>query len=158
MFYFKNNRFHIANISFSLPDGCVLAQKEHEEFENGIRFTTEDGKLKITVRPIYIDDETIQYDAYEYFKELIDGYAKEFRFCSDIIPIEKYGLKGYTLSHASSWAEYYDERYDIIDDKYGIRVLEISIYAYKGMRMEEAMKHPMTIAFLESCREEFQER
>ena len=55
MFLFKDGRFHIESLSFSIPDGYTLDTiYSSEEYQGGMKMVSPDGNIIITVLPIFL--------------------------------------------------------------------------------------------------------
>ena len=157
MFIYKNNRVHVAGLSFAIPDGCILNWMNTEVEINGFSAFTPDSKVKIYLLPQIHTNYSDNPNAIERIKDSFSVYNEKnnpYTFHTDIIPIHKYGLDGYSLAYSSDTIHYYDECFDLPEQIDGIYQIEIMISSMNGVAMEDALQHPMVQAFMESIAKE----
>ena len=75
-----------------------------------------------------------------------------YTFHTDITPIHKYGLDGYSLSYSSESVHYYDECFDLPEQIDGIYQIEVHLSASGGVTLEEALQNSVVKGFLESIK------
>ena len=149
MFVYKNHRIHIAGFSYEIPDGYGLDQIQSEEYQNSLKMVSPDGSIVITARPYYRNmPGYVIRDAYSMLKEFLADSEDCFGTAEEIITINRCGLKGYCLLYKLDSIHYYEEKYDIPENEYGICVLEIVIEARKGRSLEEVMASDAVTQFL----------
>ena len=102
MFIYKNHRVHVAGLSFAIPDECILNWMNTEVEIEGFSALTPDGKIKISLLPeIYLKGMKNE-GAKERFEDLMALFKDgTYTFHTDITPIHKYGLDGYSLVSSS---------------------------------------------------------
>ena len=153
MFTYKNNRVHVAGISFEIPDGCILNWMNTEVEINGFSAFTPDRKVKIYLLPQIHTNYSDNPNAVDRIKDSFTVYkdmGNPYTFHTDITPIHKYGLDGYSLAYSSETVHYYDECFDLPEQIDGIYQIEVMISAMNGVTMEDALQHPMVHEFFES--------
>ena len=155
MFIYKNNRVHVAGLSFAIPDGCILNWMNTEVEIEGFSALTPDGKIKFSLLPeIYLKGLKNE-GAKERFEDLMvlfkDG---TYTFHTDITPIHKYGLVGYSLVFSSEHVQNYDEHFDLPEIVDGIYQIRIGVSASDGVTIEEALENSLVKEFLESIHHE----
>ena len=153
MFTYKDHRVHVAGISFTIPDGCILNWMHTEVEIEGFSALSPDGKIKICLLPKTYFPRMENLSAYERFDKLMTMFKEgTYIYHTDITPICKYGLDGYSLTHSGETVHYYDEYFDLPEHIDGIYQIHIGITASDGLTMEEALQHPMVREFMESIR------
>lgn len=157
MFTYKNNRVHVAGLSFVIPDGCVLNWMNTEVEINGFSALTPDGKVKICLLPQIYTGYSEKPNAMERIKDSFSVYNdmnNPYTFHTDITPIHKYGLDGYSLSYSSESINFYDECFDLPEQIDMIYQIEVLVSAMDGVTMEDAMQNPIVKSFMDSLRKE----
>ena len=154
MFTYKDNRVHIAGLSFVIPDGCILNWMNTEVEIKGFSALTPDEKIKFSLLPEIKTLSQYSPSAHARFEELVALFKdnKSYTFHTDITPIHKYGLDGYSLACSSENVHNYDEHFDLPEVVDGIYQIRIGVTASDGATLEEALQHPMVREFLESIR------
>ena len=154
MFTYKDNRAHIAGLSFVIPDGCILNWMNTEVEIKGFSALTPDEKIKFSLLPEIKTLPQYSPSAHARFEELVALFKdnKSYTFHTDITPIHKYGLDGYSLACSSENVHNYDEHFDLPEVVVGIYQIRIGVTASDGATLEEALQHPMVREFLESIR------
>ena len=154
MFTYKNNRVHIAGLSFVIPDGCILNWMNTEVEIKGFSALTPDEKIKFSLLPEIKTLPQYSPSAHARFEELVALFKDNtsYTFHTDITPIHKYGLDGYSLACSSENVHNYDEHFDLPEVVDGIYQIRIGVTASDGATLEEALQHPMVREFLESIR------
>ena len=154
MFTYKGNRVHIAGLSFVIPDGCILNWMNTEVEIKGFSALTPDEKIKFSLLPEIKTLPQYSPSAHARFEELVALFKdnKSYTFHTDITPIHKYGLDGYSLACSSENVHNYDEHFDLPEVVDGIYQIRIGVTASDGATLEEALQHPMVREFLESIR------
>ena len=148
MFVYKNHRIHIAGFSYEIPDGYGLDQIQSEEYQNSLKMVSPDGSIVIAVRPYYRNmPGYVIRDAYSMLKEFLADSEDCFGTAEEIKTVNRCGLEGYCLSYKLDNIHYYEEKYDIPENEYGICVLEIVIEARKGRASEEVMSDTVVKQF-----------
>lgn len=153
MFTYKNNRVHVAGLSFVIPDGCILNWMNTEVEIDGFSALTPDRKVKFYFLPQIYTGYSDKPNAMERIKDSFSVYndrTNPYTFHTDITPIHKYGLDGYSLSYSSESVHYYDECFDLPEQIDGIYQIEIHLSAMDGVTMEEALQNPIVSEFIES--------
>ena len=154
MFTYKDNRVHIAGLSFVIPDGCILNWMNTEVEIKGFSALTPDEKIKFSLLSEIKTLPQYSPSAHARFEELVALFKdnKSYTFHTDITPIHKYGLDGYSLACSSENVHNYDEHFDLPEVVDGIYQIRIGVTASDGATLEEALQHPMVREFLESIR------
>ena len=148
MFVYKNHRIHIAGFSYEIPDGYGLDQIQSEEYQNSLKMVSPDGSIVIAVRPYYRNmPGYVIRDAYSMLKEFLADSEDCFGTAEEIKTVNRCGLEGYCTSYKLDNIHYYEEKYDIPENEYGICVLEIFIEARKGRALEEVMSDTVVKQF-----------
>ena len=152
MFTYKDNRVHIAGLSFVIPDGCILNWMNTEVEIEGFSALTPDEKIKFSLLPEIKTLPKYSPSARARFEELVSLFKdnKSYTFHTDITPIHNYGLDGYSLTFTSENVNVYDEHFDLPEIVDGIYQIRIGVSASDGVTIEEALQHPMVRAFLDS--------
>ena len=152
MFTYKDNRVHIAGLSFVIPDGCILNWMNTEVEIKGFSALTPDEKIKFSLLPEIKTLPQYSPSAHARFEELVALFKdnKSYTFHTDITPIHKYGLDGYSLTFTSENVNVYDEHFDLPEIVDGIYQIRIGVSASDGVTIEDALQHPMVRAFLDS--------
>ena len=152
MFTYKNNRVHIAGLSFAIPDGCILNWMNTEVEIKGFSALTPDEKIKFSLLPIIKTIPKYSPSARDRLEELVSLFKdnKSYTFHTDSIPIHKYGLDGYSLTFSSENVYVYDEYFDLPEIVDGIYQIRIGVSAYDGATIEDALEHPIVKEFLDS--------
>lgn len=155
MFTYKDNRVHIAGLSFVIPDGCILNWMNTEVEIKGFSALTPDEKIKFSLLPEIKTLPQYSPSAHARFEELVALFKdnKSYTFHTDITPIHKYGLDGYSLACSSENVHNYDEHFDLPEVVDGIYQIRIGVTASDGVTIEEALKHPMVKEFMESIQQ-----
>lgn len=154
MFIYKNNRVHVAGLSFAIPDGCILNWMYTEVEINGFSALTPDRKIKFSLLPEVYLKRMKNESARERFEELMSQFADgTYIYHTDITPIHKYGLDGYSLACSSENVHNYDEHFDLPEVVDGIYQIRIGVTASDGVTIEEALKNPMVKEFMESIQQ-----
>lgn len=155
MFTYKNNRVHVAGLSFAIPDGCILNWMNTEVEIEGFSALTPDRKVKFSLLPeIYLPGMKNESGS-ERFEKLMSLFTDgTYTFHTDITPIHKYGLDGYSLAFSGESVHNYDEHFDLPEIVDGIYQIRISVTASDGATLDEAVQHPMVQAFMESITKE----
>lgn len=155
MFTYKNNRVHVAGLSFAIPDGCILNWMNTEVEIEGFSALTPDRKVKFSLLPeIYLRGMKNESGS-ERFEKLMSLFTDgTYTFHTDITPIHKYGLDGYSLAFSGESVHNYDEHFDLPEIVDGIYQIRISVTASDGATLDEAVQHPMVQAFMESITKE----
>ena len=149
MFVYKNHRIHIAGFSYEIPDGYGLDQIQSEEYQNSLKMVSPDGSIVIAVRPYYRNmPGYVIRDAYSMLKEFLADSEECFGTAEEIKTVNRCGVEGYCTSYKLDNIHYYEEKYDIPENEYGICVLEIVIEARKGRALEEVMASGAVTQFL----------
>ena len=73
-----------------------------------------------------------------------------YAFHTDITPIHKYGMDGFSLQYSGETVHYYDEIFDLPEMIDGVYQLQISVSASDGITMDEALALPIVREFFES--------
>ena len=155
MFTYKNNRVHIAGLSFVIPDGCILNWMNTEVEIEGFSALTPDRKIKFSLLPEVYLPRMKNESASERFEKLISLFSDgTYTFHTDIMPIHKYGMDGFSLNFSSESVHIYDEHFDLPEIVDGIYQIRIGVTASDGVTMEDALQHPMVQAFMESIAKE----
>ena len=156
MFIYKNNRVHIAGLSFVIPDGCILNWMNTEVEIKGFSALTPNEKIKFSLLPIIRTIPKYSLSARSRLEELVSLFKdnKSYTFHTDIIPIHKYGMDGYSLTFSSENVYVYDEYFDLAEIVDGIYQIRIGVSAYDGVTIEEALQHPMVREFMDSLHRE----
>ena len=151
MFIYKNNRVHVAGLSFAIPDECILNWMNTEVEIEGFSALTPDGKIKFSLLPeIYLKGMKNE-GAKERFEDLMALFKDgTYTFHTDITPIHKYGLDGYSLVSSSEHVQNYDEHFDLPEIVDGIYQIRIGVTASDGVTIEEALENSLVKEFLES--------
>ena len=92
MFIYKNNRVHVAGLSFAIPDGCILNWMNTEVEIEGFSALTPDGKIKFSLLPeIYLKGlknegakERFE-DLMVLFNDISAGHTNLVRIQADIV-------------------------------------------------------------------------
>ena len=153
MFTYKNNRVHVAGLSFVIPDGCILNWMNTEVEIDGFSALTPDRKVKFCLLPQIYTGYSDKPNAMERIKNSFSVYndrTNPYTFHTDITPIHKYGLDGYSLSYSSESVHYYDECFDLPEQIDEIYQIEVHLSAMDGVTMEEALQNPIVSEFIES--------
>lgn len=151
MFTYQNHRVHIAGISFTIPDGCVLNWMHTEVEINGFSAFSSDRKVKFSVLPELYTKYAENPSAKERCQELMNMFTDgTYAFHTDITPIHKYGMDGFSLQYSGETVHYYDEIFDLPEMIDGIYQLQISVSASDGITMDEALALPIVREFFES--------
>lgn len=153
MFTYKNNRVHIAGLSFVIPDGCILNWMNTEVEIDGFSALTPDRKVKFCLLPQIYTGYSDTPNAMERIKDSFSVYTDRtnpYTFHTDITPIHKYGLNGYSLSYSSESVHYYDECFDLPEQIDGIYQIEVHLSAMDGVTLEEALQNPIVKEFMDS--------
>ena len=155
MFIYKNNRVHVAGLSFAIPDECILNWMNTEVEIEGFSALTPDGKIKFSLLPEVYLPRMKNESASERFEKLISLFSDgTYTFHTDIMPIHKYGMDGFSLNFSSESVHIYDEHFDLPEIVDGIYQIRIGVTASDGVTMEDALQHPMVQAFMESIAKE----
>ena len=151
MFTYKDNRVHIAGLSFAIPDGCILNWMNTEVEIEGFSALTPDRKIKFSLLPEVYLPRMKKESASERFEKLMSLFSDgTYTFHTDIMPIHKYGMDGFSLNFSSESVHIYDEHFDLPEIVDGIYQIRIGVSASDGVTIEEALQHPMVQAFMES--------
>ena len=153
MFTYKNNRVHVAGLSFVIPDGCILNWMETEVEIEGFSALTPDRKVKFCLFPQVYTGYSTKLNAMERIKDsfsVYDDRTNPYTFHTDITPIHKYGLDGYSISYSSESVDFYDECFDLPEQIDRIYQIEVLVSAMDGVTMEEALQHPIVKEFMDS--------
>lgn len=99
MLYYKNNKFHIGGLAYSLPeDICVITNYEGS-FNNGFAYRSLDQKILVTI-------DTYKNNCKKYFK------SKEFKrnnfIVKEVSPFGYAGITGEAAIYYSKNNEYYE--------------------------------------------------
>lgn len=155
MFTYKNNRVHVAGLSFVIPDGCILNWMNTEVEIDGFSALTPDRKVKFYLLPQIYTGYSDKPNAMERIKDSFSVYndrTNPYTFHTDITPIHKYGLDGYSLSYSSESVHYYDECFDLPEQINGIYQIEVLLSASGGVTLEDALQNPIVKEFMDSLR------
>jgi len=119
----------------------------------GFSALTPDRKIKFSLLPeVYLPGMKNE-SACERFEKLMSLFTDgTYTFHTDITPIHKYGLDGYSLAFSSESVHNYDEHFDLPEMVDGIYQIRVGVTASDGATLDEAMQHPMVRAFMESIR------
>ena len=119
----------------------------------GFSALTPDRKIKFSLLPeVYLPGMKNE-SACERFEKLMSLFTDgTYTFHTDITPIHKYGLDGYSLAFSSESVHNYDEHFDLPEIVDGIYQIRVGVTASDGATLDEAMQHPMVRAFMESIR------
>ena len=98
---------------------------------------------------------TENLSAHERFDKLMTMFKDgTYTYHTDITPIQKYGLDGYSLTYSGETSHYYDEYFDLSEIVDGIYQLHIGVTAANGATMEDALQHPIVQKFFESIQQD----
>lgn len=152
MFTYKDNRVHIAGLSFIIPDGCIMNWMNTEVEIKGFSALTQDEKIKLSLHPKIKTIPKYSPSARARLEELVSLFKdnKSYTFHTDITPIHKYGMDGYSLIFSGETVHAYDEYFDLPEIIDGIYQILIGVSAYDGVTIEDALQHPMVREFLDS--------
>jgi len=119
----------------------------------GFSALTPDRKIKFSLLPeVYLPGMKNE-SACERFEKLMSLFTDgTYTFHTDITPIHKYGLDGYSLAFSNESVHNYDEHFDLPEMVDGIYQIRVGVTASDGATLDEAMQHPMVRAFMESIR------
>lgn len=153
MFTYKDNRVHIAGLSFAIPDGCILNWMNTEVEIEGFSALTPDRKVKVCLLPQIYTGYSKKTNAMERIKDsfsVYNGRTNPYIFHTDITPIHKYGLDGYSISYSSESVHFYDECFDLPEQIDRIYQIEVLVSAMDGVTMEAALESSVVKAFMDS--------
>lgn len=98
---------------------------------------------------------TENLSAYERFDQLMTMFKDgTYTYHTDITPIHKYGLDGYSLTYSGETSHYYDEYFDLPEIIDGIYQLHIGVTAVNGVTVEDALQHLIVQEFLKSIHQD----
>ena len=157
MFLFKNGRFHIEGLSFTIPDGYTLDTIDtSEEYQGGMKMVSPDGNIIITVLPIFCGAGSIgiELDAEGHFRDKLVNEADSFQTIIPAAPIRRKNLTGYCAAYQcegnrySPDKQYYEELYDISLTPNELNFIEISVETTAEYTIRKAMENPDVVRFL----------
>ena len=145
-------------LATSMVVSCVEsnASSLNTEVEiEGFSALTPDGKIKISLLPeIYLKGLKNE-GAKERFEDLMALFKDgTYTFHTDITPIHKYGLDGYSLVSSSEHVQNYDEHFDLPEIVDGIYQIRIGVTASDGVTIEEALENSLVRDFIDSIKSE----
>ncbi len=146
MLHYKNNRFNIGGLSYTLPENVYLITDFERSLNNGFAFKSADKKLQVTI-------ETGNGECEEYFG------SEEFRENSfDVVEVSPFGyadIKGVSAIYFSKYNEYCEIRLNLPIPSDEESILIILIEAKRGeVSVRETMKSECVINLLLSLRKE----
>ena len=159
MFLFKNGRFHIAGLSFTIPDGYTLDVCDtSEEYQGSMKMISPDGNIIITVKPIFCSTGSIglELDAKGHFHDRLVNASDTFKTIVPAAPIARKELTGYCATYETSGncyyqgRQYYEELYDITLNPGEMNFLEITVETTLEYTIEKALKEETVICFFAS--------
>ena len=159
MFLFKDGRFHIAGLSFTIPDGYTLDVCDtSEEYQGSMKMISPDGNIIITVKPIFCSTGSIglELDAKGHFHDRLVNASDTFKTIVPAAPIARKELTGYCATYETSGnryypgRQYYEELYDITLNPGEMNFLEITVQTTLEYTIEKALKEETVICFFAS--------
>lgn len=99
MFLYKDGRFHIEGLSFSIPENFYF--KSNSEYERGLEFWSFDNKYCIEYL-IFVSSESTEEELYE--------DEKEYESFTEILPLQPLshnGLSGHHTAYKTARTQYY---------------------------------------------------
>ncbi len=163
MFLFKNGKFHIEGLSFTIPDGYTLDTIDtSEEYQGGMKMVSPDGNIIITVQPIFCAEGSIgiELDAEGHFHDKLVNQADTFQTITPAAPIRRKNLTGYCAAYQTEGysyypgKQYYEELYDISLTPNELNFIEISVETTTEYTIQKALENPDVIRFLAVLDEE----
>lgn len=157
MFLFKNGRFHIEGLSFTIPDGYTLDTIDtSEEYQGGMKMVSPDGNIIITVLPIFCGAGSIgiERDAEGHFHDKLVEQTDTFQTITPAATIKRKNLTGYCATYQcegnrySPDKQYYEELYDISLKVGELNFIEISVETTTEYTIQKALEDPEVIRFL----------
>lgn len=123
MLYYKNNRFYIGGLSYSLPDNICIITDYEGSFNNGFAYRSLDQKILVTI-------DTYKNDCKKYFK------SKEFKrnnfILKEIAPFGYRKINGESAIYYSNTMEYYEVVLNLPRQTDEENVLDIFVEVEKG--------------------------
>ena len=98
MFLFKNGKFHIASLTFTIPDGYTLDTIDSsEEYHGSMKMVSPDGRIILTVLPIFCGTggQEIELDAEGHFRDKLVEHAEVFKTITSAASIRRKNLTGF---------------------------------------------------------------
>ncbi len=163
MFLFKNGKFHIEGLSFTIPDGYTLDTIDtSEEYQGGMKMVSPDGNIIITVLPIFCSEGSIgiELDAEGHFHDKLVNLADTFQTITPAAPIRRKNLTGYCAAYQTEGhsyypgKQYYEELYDISLMPNELNFIEISVETTTEYTIQKALENPDVIRFFAVLDEE----
>ena len=162
MFLFKNSKFHIEGLSFTIPDGYTLDTIDtSEEYQGGMKMVSPDGNIIITVLPIFCSEGSIgiELDAEGHFHDKLVRLSDTFHTITPAAPIRRKNLTGYCASYQTEGnryapsMQYYEELYDISLTPNELNFIEISVETTTEYTIQKALENPDVLRFFASLDE-----
>ena len=123
MLYYKNNRFYIGGLSYSLPDDICIITDYEGSFNNGFAYRSLDQKILVTI-------DTYKNDCKKYFES---GEFKRNNFIvKEIAPFGYCNIKGESAIYYSSNREYFEVVLNLPRQTDEEKVLDIFVEVEKG--------------------------
>lgn len=145
MILYENQRFHMGDISFALPDHIYLNTTPSTEYEYGMELVDEEERFVIA-----IGGEETDMSAQEFLESL---GQEDYTWDGEITPVECNGFEGCYLVYSSrrdAYCEYCFKKSDTDED---INALSIVIQTEKEQYdIHEIMKDRAVQELIESIR------
>ena len=106
MLHYKNHRFHVANVSFQIPDGYFLNTDPEENANNGIRLCNPDKLYSVEIRV----DESTRGSEME-LAYVLQGMNP--RILQPIGPTSVNGIHGHHATYRNTRTQYYELWLDV---------------------------------------------
>ncbi|MBQ7921081.1 MAG: hypothetical protein IJ325_00680 [Clostridia bacterium] len=163
MFLFKNGKFHIEGLSFTIPEGFTLDTIDTaEEYQGGMKMVSPDRNIIITVLPIFCSEGSIgiELDAEGHFHDKLVNLSDTFETIIPAAPLKRKNLTGYCAAYQTEGhsyypgKQYYEELYDISLTPNTLNFIEISVETTTDYTIQKALENPDVIRFFAGLDEE----
>lgn len=135
MLYYKDKRFYIGGLSYSLPDNICIITDYEGSFNSGFAYRSLDQKILVTI-------DTYMNKRKKYFR------SKEFKrnnfIVKEVIPFNYRNIKGESAIFYSESMEYYEVVLNLPRPTDKENILDIFIEVEKGkIDIDTAIKDPV---------------
>ena len=143
MLYYKNNRFHIGGVAYSLPDDICLISDFERTLNNGFAYKSLDQKILVTIN-------TDSISGAEYFYS--DRFNSEF-CVEEIKPFGYADVKGLSAMYSTKYNEYYEVRLNLprVTDENNTMIILIEVKK-TDYKIKEAITNKIVVELLLSLR------
>lgn len=162
MFLYKNHKFHIEGLSFTIPDGYTLDTIDtSEEYQGAMKMVSPDENVVISVMPMYCSKGSIvlEQSVEDQFNDMLENEDYTFRTITAPMRIRRKTLSGYCAVYETKGnryypaTQYYEELYEISRTLHELNFIEITISVPAEYGIQKALERPEVVGFLKSLDE-----